>query len=119
MRILADENCPRVLVVRLREAGRDVAWIREVARGVSDVAVLSGAQRQRRVILTLDKDFGDLALRRGLPAECGVILIRVRGKSPREIALRAMDAITSRPSWAGLFATVTETHLRIRPLPTR
>lgn len=119
MRILADENCPRLLVHRLREVGHDVAWIREIARGAPDAAVLARAQRQKRTIVTFDHDFGEMAFRRRLPAECGVILVRVRRGSTQEIALRTIDAMATRTSWAGQFATITDAQLRIRPLPER
>ncbi len=119
MRILADEDCPRALVRILRESGHDVAWIRDEAPGASDAEVLSRAQRENRVVATFDKGFGDLAFRSGLPAGCGIVLFRLRGPTPYSLAARASEAFCMRTSWAGLFATVTDFQVRIRPLRRR
>jgi predicted nuclease of predicted toxin-antitoxin system len=63
MRILADENCPGDLVTALRSDGYDVVWIRMDAPDSNDPAILTRAQAERRIILTFDKDFGELAFR--------------------------------------------------------
>src|SRR3989338_559806 len=101
MRLLADENCPRDLIRLLREGGHDVAWIREDSPGSSDREVLARAQRERRVVATFDKDFGNLALRSGLPASCGVLLFRLRGATPTALAERAAGVVGMRRSWTG------------------
>jgi predicted nuclease of predicted toxin-antitoxin system len=64
-------------VTALRGLGHDVSWIGNVIRGASDIAVLDLAARERRIILTFDKDFGELERKSKLPDECGVILFRV------------------------------------------
>jgi predicted nuclease of predicted toxin-antitoxin system len=119
MRLLADENCPRTLIRLLREAGHDVAWIREDSPGIPDREVLARALRERRVVATFDKGFGDLAFRSGLPALCGVLLFRLRGTNATAVADRAAEALESRDSWMGVFATVTDTEVRIRHLGHR
>jgi predicted nuclease of predicted toxin-antitoxin system len=119
MRLLADENCTRTLVRLLREAGHDVAWIREDSPGASDREVLSRALRQRRVVATFDKDFGDLAFGHGLPASCGVLLIRIRGGTPKVQAERVLEALAKRRAWSGLFSTITDAEVRVRPLEDR
>jgi predicted nuclease of predicted toxin-antitoxin system len=74
MRILANENLPEVVVEALRHDGHDVPWVRTESPGISDRDVLSRARLDERVVVTFDKDFGELAFRYGLPAECGIIL---------------------------------------------
>jgi hypothetical protein len=69
------------------------------------------------VLLTLDKDFGDLAFRSSLPSTCGVVLLRLRGSNPDEDDRRAVAAIESREAWDGCFAVVTDRLIRVRPLP--
>jgi predicted nuclease of predicted toxin-antitoxin system len=54
-----------------------VLWARSVAPGSADTAVLDLAVRELRVLLTFDKDFGELAWRARLPASCGIILLRI------------------------------------------
>lgn len=71
MRLLANENLPRVAVDMLRLLGHDVLWIAEECPSVRDEYVLDLAVRESRVLLTQDKDFGELAFRRGLPATSG------------------------------------------------
>lgn len=57
MRLLANENIPGAVVMALRAAGHDVAWVRIDAPGASDAQVLAWAVRERRILLTFDKDF--------------------------------------------------------------
>jgi predicted nuclease of predicted toxin-antitoxin system len=59
MRFLADENFPGAAA--LRAAGSDVVWVRIAAPGSSDSEILAWAAREERILLTFDKDFGELA----------------------------------------------------------
>lgn len=118
MTLLADENFPRPAVAALRAAGVDVQWIAESNPGAPDEAVLELAVSAERTLLTFDKDFGELAYRRKLPAQCGIVLFRVTPKNPAEAATLAVAAIRSQESWAGYFSVVTRHRIRMRPLPT-
>jgi predicted nuclease of predicted toxin-antitoxin system len=69
MRFLADENFLGDAVMMLRSAGHDVAWIQTDAPGISDQDVLERSLIDGRVLLTFDKDFGELAWRFSLPCE--------------------------------------------------
>ncbi|MBN1136284.1 MAG: DUF5615 family PIN-like protein [Anaerolineae bacterium] len=60
MRILANENFPGEAVDALRNGGHDVAWVRTDAPGSTDTAVLARAQAESRVLVTMDKDFGEV-----------------------------------------------------------
>ncbi|MBI2392261.1 MAG: DUF5615 family PIN-like protein [Deltaproteobacteria bacterium] len=60
MRLLANENFPRQAVEALRAAGHDVAWVVEGTPSVEDRSVLQQAVAEERVLVTLDKDFGEL-----------------------------------------------------------
>ena len=77
MRFLANENFPLDAVETLRQNGHDVVWIRVESPGISDPEVLSRAQAENRILLTFDKDFGELAFRSKLPASVGIILFRI------------------------------------------
>jgi predicted nuclease of predicted toxin-antitoxin system len=61
MRLLADENFPGAAVTALGAVGHDVVWVGAVAPGTSDPDVLAWAAREQRILLTFDKDFGELA----------------------------------------------------------
>ena len=67
MRWLVDECLDAGLVARLREDGHDVIYAAEIAPAASDVALLDLARTQERLLLTEDKDFGDLVIRRRAP----------------------------------------------------
>ncbi len=76
MRWLADECVDASLVARPRDAGHNVVYMAEIAPAESDADVIARAQRDGRLLLTEDKDFGDLVFRRGRPVP-GVVLLRV------------------------------------------
>ena len=82
MRFLGDENFPGAGVAALRRRGHDVLSIGEVSRGANDAAVLDLATREAGIILTFDKDFGELARKSKLPDACGVILFRIPLPAP-------------------------------------
>ena len=117
MRLLADENVPGVFVATLREAGHDVAWVRTDAPGSADREILSRAQDEGRIILTFDKDFGDLAFRFGLPSGSGIVLFRLPPPATEHEATLLATILASRDDWAGHFAVVERGRIRIRPLP--
>ncbi|NLI75772.1 MAG: DUF5615 family PIN-like protein [Candidatus Riflebacteria bacterium] len=117
MRFLANENFPGEAIHLLREAGHDVAWICRDSPGASDQAVLSRAVSEARVLLTFDKDFGELACRSQLPKTSGVVLFRISMRHPPQAVRRIVDFLISRDSWEGLFAVIEESRIRVRPLP--
>jgi predicted nuclease of predicted toxin-antitoxin system len=117
MRLLADENVPGQVVASLRERGHDVLYIKESTPGADDRAVLALAQGQQRVVVTANSDFGELAFRSGLPAQCGIVLIRLDWTDPEADNQAVAAALTSRDDWSGIFAVVERDRVRIRPLP--
>ena len=118
MRLLANENVPRLTVEALRAGGHDLIWVRTDMAGSSDDEVLARAMAEGRILLTHDKDFGDLAFHTGLPATCGIILVRLAGLDPDAVVERTVEAINSRSDWPGHLSVVDERRIRMRPLPT-
>ena len=116
MKLLANENFPSDAVEALRASGHDVLWVRTAFPGASDPRVLERASVEQRVLLTFDKDFGELAFRWGLPATSGIILFRMRLISPAHISRAAVSAIGSRKDWAGHFSVVEEGRVRMTAL---
>jgi predicted nuclease of predicted toxin-antitoxin system len=116
VQILADENIPRVIVHWLRLAGHDVLYAAEDRIQSPDADLLSEAEAQRRVILTQDKEFGELVFRDHLNSH-GVILIRMEN-SPASSRLARLQR-----AWAtvemhvpGKFVVITKTKVRVRTL---
>ena len=116
MRFLANENVPGSAVAALREAGNDVVWIRTAAPGSSDPEVLAWAARDQRILLTFDKDFGELAKASTLPANCGVILLRLPMPRAEEVGRQLAGLIMARADWVSHFSVVEPGRVRMRPL---
>ncbi|HLB59057.1 MAG TPA: DUF5615 family PIN-like protein [Bdellovibrionota bacterium] len=75
MKFLADECCDFSVVKALRESGYDVAVMSEISKGALDKKVLEISLEEQRILITEDKDFGELVYayqRRSI----GVILLR-------------------------------------------
>jgi predicted nuclease of predicted toxin-antitoxin system len=75
VRLVADENCDFSIVLELRAAGYDVVSITEKMPGADDQTVIDFARSERRLLLTEDKDFGQLVFA-AAKENSGVILIR-------------------------------------------
>ena len=60
MNLIADENVDAAIVERLRAEGHDVVWVADLAPGVTDQAVLREANAKGAILVTADKDFGEL-----------------------------------------------------------
>jgi predicted nuclease of predicted toxin-antitoxin system len=116
MRFLADENFPGAAVAALRASGQDVGWIRTVAPGTSDQEVLARAAREQRILLTFDKDFGELAKDSSLPNGCGVVLLRIPVPAPQRVGRVIADLILARTDWAGHFSVIEPGRVRMRAL---
>jgi predicted nuclease of predicted toxin-antitoxin system len=117
MRLLANENFPGETVRALRARGHDVVWVRTDAPGASDREVLAQATNEARLILTFDKDFGELAFRHGLEAPSGIVLFRISPASPVYVTEVTVTVLESRADWEGHFAVIEEGRVRMVPLP--
>jgi Domain of unknown function (DUF5615) len=116
MRFLANENFPGDAVRALRSAGHEVAWVRTDAPGMKDADLLSWAAREERIILTFDKDFGELAWRASLPETCGIVLFRVPMPSPTAAGGALAARLGERSDWVGHFSVIEPARVRMRKL---
>lgn len=117
MRLCANENVPGDCIAALRGAGHDVLWIRENLPGAADDVVLAWAQTEARLLLTFDKDFGELVFGRGKAATPGVILLRISQPSAAAVAATVVRVLAGRNDWAGHFSVIDDRTIRMRPLP--
>lgn len=118
MRFLANENFPRKSIHLLRSAGHDIQAIAEKTPGMRDEEVLAYAKSERRIIITFDRDYGELIYRRKLPSPAGVIFLRFAPVTPEEAAefiftLLKMDGLTLEDK----FTIVSRDKVRQRLLP--
>jgi predicted nuclease of predicted toxin-antitoxin system len=118
MRILANENFPGDAVAALRLHGHDVVWVRSDAPGSRDQQILEWACADDRILVTFDKDFGELAFQARLPVSSGIILFRISAPSAAYVARVAVAALESRTDWAGHFAVIEDARIRMTPLPS-
>ena len=86
MRFLANENFPLQSLRILRQADQKVASVTEDSPGIEDAEVLARAADEERVILTFDRDYGELIYRLRLRSPRGVIYLRFRPHTPEEPA---------------------------------
>lgn len=116
MRFLVNENVSATVIAKLRERGHDVLSVKESMQSEADDVILAKAQIEHRLVVTHDKDFGELAFRFGLPAECGVVLLRLSGCDSDTDNHRAITALESRDNWTGHFSVISDDRIRMRPL---
>ena len=102
MRILADANMNENAVALLRDGGHDVVWVKEEQPRALDPNVLAWSTREERLLITFDKDFGELTQRRQLAAPHGIFLFRIPDEIPPDEAtvLIAQNTMASL-DWAG------------------
>lgn len=93
MKFVADESCARPVILALREAGHDVIAIAEIAKGATDEKVLERALREMRVLITEDRDFGELVYARGRSSP-GVILVRFPSQARRAKSATVIEAVS-------------------------
>ena len=116
MDILADENLDASIVAWLRGLGHDVLWTAEAVPGSDDARLLELARAQERVLITLDRDFGDLIFRRGM-RPTGAILLRLRTRSASELLSGFQQVWPILEARApGHLVVVSRGKVRVRPL---
>ena len=81
MNLLADESVDGPVVERLRQEGHEVVYVAEISPSVVDEEVLQRANTSAALLVTADKDFGELVFRQGR-LHAGVVLLRLAGLPP-------------------------------------
>jgi predicted nuclease of predicted toxin-antitoxin system len=113
---LADECCDALLVEGLRSDGHDVGYVKEIAAGTDDETVLRVAAEQQRILLTEDKDFGELVVRLKLPAY-GIVLLRMNpADSAAKLARLRHLFLHHAHRLPGSFVILDEKKIRFRSL---
>ena len=114
MKFVADENLDRSVIETLRAAGHEVISVAEMEPGIPDEVVLATANSHAAMLITEDKDFGELVFRRSLVHQ-GVILLRLAGLPVAAKAALLVETLATHESkFNGAFAVVTTRTIRIR-----
>jgi len=112
--LVADEGVDRPVVDRLRRDGHEVVYVAELSPSVADEEVLQQARTRNAVLLTADKDFGELVFRQGL-LHSGVVLLRLAGLANATKAELVAEVCRARPAeLSGAFSVVSPGQIRIR-----
>ena len=118
MRLLADENVPRPIVAWLRDTGHDVLYAAESRKQTSDADLLAEAESQGYVVVTEDKDFGELIFRDHLNSH-GVMLLRMENRPAAHRLARLQQIwVLVESRLPGHFVVVSSSKIRLRPLTT-
>ena len=114
MTLVADESVDGPIVQRLRDDGYDVLYVAELSPSVTDDEVLRQANDREALLLTGDKDFGELVFRQRL-VYSGVVLLRLAGLSNAGKAEVVAAAFREHEiEFSGAFTVISPGHIRIR-----
>jgi predicted nuclease of predicted toxin-antitoxin system len=116
MRLIVDESAGQAVLEYLRAAGHDVLAVAEAMPQADDRGILERAASDRRILITNDKDFGELVFR-SLHKAPGIVLFRLRDERPAN-RVRTVASLLEQYAdrLAGNFTVATEDSVRIRPL---
>ena len=114
MDFVVDESTGAAVVDYLRRAGHDVFAIAESMAQADDLDILARAVAEERILVTNDKDFGELVFHQG-KTHGGVLLLRLRDESA-DNRVRVVKSVLERYAdrLSGCFTVATEGYVRIR-----
>ncbi|MDQ3651186.1 MAG: DUF5615 family PIN-like protein [Acidobacteriota bacterium] len=115
MNLLADESVDRPIVERLQQDGYEVLYVAEMEPSITDDVVLERANERMALLVTVDKDFGELVFREGQLAAGGVVLLRLAGLSAERKAEIVSDAFRERAAeFPDHFSVIAPGRIRVR-----
>jgi len=115
MNLLADESVDRQIVERLRADGHEVLYVAEVEPSISDNVVFDRANERLALLVTGDKDFGEIVFRDNRLSSGGVVLLRLLGLSAEKKAEIVSEAFQVRGAeFPNHFSVVAPGKIRIR-----
>lgn len=119
MRFVANENIPISSVRQIRAAGHEVLAVTEDTPSIADVDVLNWAVQEAAIVLTFDRDYGELIYRHQMPTPTGIVYFRFQPTTPDEPALQLLELLLSVETLEGMFTVVERSQVRQRPLPKK
>lgn len=117
MRFLADENVSRLVIERLRGRGLDVGSIGETRSGATDRDVLGTANAEGRIVITEDRDFGEVVIRQRLGV-LGIVLLeldRLSNAAEADVVVEVVSLHSDK--LLGNLVVIEPSRIRVRPLP--
>ena len=114
MKLLADECIERSIVSYLKENGFDIITVAELAPGASDDKVIELANKMKSILITADKDFGELIYRQR-KITFGIILVRLHGLTrKKKVEIIAKTLNEHKDKLLGSFTVIEPIQIRIR-----
>jgi len=113
-RFIADENIPKECVDLLKKQGLDIISVTDFAFGLGDEEVLDLANRNERIVITFDRDFGQLIFKKKRKSK-GLILLRFVPKSPQQTVTIIRQVLATKIKIENSVVTVKKDSIRIRP----
>ena len=83
MKFLANQNFPRPSIIAIRERGYEVVSVSEKYPGITDESIISIASQHDLIILTFDKDYGEIIFKYSKVNPPAVVFFREKGDSPQ------------------------------------
>jgi predicted nuclease of predicted toxin-antitoxin system len=115
MNLVADESVDCQIVNRLRDDGHKVLYIAEVEPSISDDAVFNRANEKAALLITADKDFGEIVFRDKRLISDVVVLLRLAGLTPAKKADVVSESIRENElSFPHHFSVISPGKVRIR-----
>lgn len=116
MKFLADESVDFPIVKLMRELGFEVDFIAEISPSISDTEVLRIANEKEAILITMDKDFGEL-IYRNKHNSFGIILLRTNHLE-NELKLTIINEVINKyiDELPNKFTVVQENNVRIRTM---
>ena len=116
LRFLLDESTNYQIAPHLRQLGHNVTAVgQDYPASLKDRVILGIAQREDRIVITNDRDFGEMVVRESLP-HAGVILFRLGSVTTGDLIQRLDTVLAEHPEDLGAFLIVSRTRVRIRRL---
>jgi len=114
--IVADESVDGNIVAHLENKGYKTLYIKKYAQGIPDIQVLEIAVQNKALLITEDKDFGELVYRLRLP-HCGILLLRLAGvEEKKKCSLVEFVLSENQTTLNNNFSVLDEEKLRIREM---
>ena len=113
MKLLLDGCVWGRAAVQLRDAGHNVVWVGDWTQDPGDDAILGFADAEQRAFVTIDKDFGELAVHRGLPHHGILRIVNFPARRHGDVCLAVLAAHAAELE-AGALITASPGRVRIR-----
>lgn len=117
MKFLANENFPFPSIEFLRQRGFEVFSVSEEMSGISDEDVLQKAATENLIILTFDRDYGELIFKYQKKNPPSVVYFRSKGQSPIEAGKTLFEKVSvEKITLENFFTVIENTGIRQRKL---